>query len=786
MGADGTTHAQRIYVAKDGAGKADLGTTPGGEPRNPKKSARAEKGESTAGYSVLWGDPEQAPCVIVCEGIETAAAVALAHMCRVDAIEIAVAAAVSATGIERFQPHPATRTLIIAADRDESDGASRRGEEAARRLGMRLRKGEVEVRIALPGAPGTSTDWLDVHHAGGPDAVVQRIAGAEPYEPCEEDRVEENRRADRADRLAQARLTYPIPALDSMRMELRHDRHDQVKLFRSVRVDDEGQDNWVPIASPIGVAARMRHVDEADTYGLRVVVQGMDDRPRHVDVRRGLIAKSAASELKEVLFNAGLRVENSGEKAVIDLLKAANPEHEIVVVSRPGWHSLGDEPIYVPPGGDAIGAPDGLTVELSVNVRPQRPAQAGSLAGWKEAVGAAIAAEDTPHWLLGILAGFAGPVVDLAGLDTCGINFSGFTSRGKTTAQRLAASAWGSPRLKEGMLRSMRSTENAVEGLAQASSGALLALDELSHIDGRAVGRLIYSIAGGVGKSRMRDNATIRRPYEWRTFAIFSGECSLEEKVRDDGGTWQAGMAVRFVDVDVTGCNRSVDAGVLEAIDGIQHNFGHAGPHFCRALIEDGLHRNPDELRERVHATARTLAGQDTDGALVRAAQPLALLSVAGGLAKVFGLIPEITSIDETVAWAWQQFLGSTDAVALDPEEQAVAHLCLWIAERWNVSIHEIGSDYALREARGWYDETTVYVPTRRIREATGGALKDREIGRVIERSGLLARRYDDRRVAVRYVPGVGRIDCYALRRDMVRPTDEAEPPELRVVGQDE
>ena len=98
VAADGGMHAHRIFVAPGGAGKADLGTGPNGKPRDPKKSAKAPvDGASTAGRSVIWGTAEKAMHVVVTEGIETGAAVAHAFRREVEAGEVAVAAAISAT-----------------------------------------------------------------------------------------------------------------------------------------------------------------------------------------------------------------------------------------------------------------------------------------------------------------------------------------------------------------------------------------------------------------------------------------------------------------------------------------------------------------------------------------------------------------------------------------------------------------------------------------------------------------------------------------------------------------
>ncbi|WP_147041406.1 DUF927 domain-containing protein, partial [Skermanella aerolata] len=337
-------------------------------------------------------------------------------------------------------------------------------------------------------------------------------------------------------------------------------------------------------------------------------------------------------------------------------------------------------------------------------------------------------ADNCPHWHLGIIGGFAGPVLELAGMEACGINLSGMTSAGKTTAQRLAVSSWSSTKIGNGLLQSMRATENAVEGLAQRANGTVLALDEMAHADGKVIGRLIYSIAGGVGKARMTAGAKLKTPYAWNTFAILSGECSLEEKVRGDGGQWATGMPVRFPDIDVTSVNRNAEQGVLNAIDAACRNHGHAGPAFVKALIDEGMHRDPDRLRESVNQAARKLAGPGADSALIRAATSFALLHVAGQLAKAFNLLPASMEVSEAVNWAWCRFLASTDAVVLNPEDQAIGNIIRWIAERWGVTIRHVDGDGGMRDAVAWHDDRAVYLPTERIREAAGGALKEQQI----------------------------------------------------------
>src|SRR4051812_6505415 len=110
---------------------------------------------------------------------------------------------------------------------------------------------------------------------------------------------------------------------------------------------------------------------------------------------------------------------------------------------------------------------------------------------------------------------------------------SGLTSSGKTTAQRLAVSAWSRAALtaRDSLLQSARATANGVELLASRSNGTVLALDELGHVSGKELGKIIYSLAGGVGKTRMTADAQLRPSYSWSTFVLLSAEKSLEEKV---------------------------------------------------------------------------------------------------------------------------------------------------------------------------------------------------------------------------------------------------------------
>jgi hypothetical protein len=322
----------------------------------------------------------------------------------------------------------------------------------------------------------------------------------------------------------------------------------------------------------------------------------------------------------------------------------------------------------------------------------------------------------------------------------------------------------------------MRTTENAVEGLARDASGTILALDEMAHSDGRMIGKLLYLLASDQGKARMRSDGSLRRPHIWSTFALMSGEKSLEQKVREDGGQWTGGMAVRFPDIDVSGVNPRVTLERMSTIKQILVNYGHAGPAFVTKLVASGLHCQPDALKERVVVMARTVAGEGAESAEVRAAIPFAVLAIAGSLAREFGILPTEADVMGAVRWAWDRFCESKDALALNPDRQAITNIQQYIAERWDVTIKSVEADTGVnnREAIAWYDRDTVYLPTSRAAEAADYVLGGQRIGALLEKGGYLSRRFSPRRIAIRYVPRVGSIDCYALRRSEFGRTEKS------------
>src|SRR5215204_2639449 len=143
---------------------------------------------------------------------------------------------------------------------------------------------------------------------------------------------------------------YPLPAMDTLSLTYEQTPAGPITVHQHIRRN--GKIKRVPVATPFGVLARLRFVDQANGFGLRVAVQDMCGQRREIDVDRAAFGRRSAA-VKALLFNAGLRTEPGGEPIVVHCLKAADPEAEILIVTKPGWHPIEglDDPVFVCPDG---------------------------------------------------------------------------------------------------------------------------------------------------------------------------------------------------------------------------------------------------------------------------------------------------------------------------------------------------------------------------------------------------------------------------------------------------
>ena len=234
-------------------------------------------------------------------------------------------------------------------------------------------------------------------------------------------------------------------------------------------------------------------------------------------------------------------------------------------------------------------------------------ARRGTLNNWKNTVG--TLAND--HRLLRFYttAALAGALLHIGGFESGCFHLFGLSSMGKTTCLRMAASVWGSG-ADGGYVRTWRSTANGLEATLAGANDTCLPLDEVGQADGRELGQALYMATGGVGKQRMRRDASLKPSHVWRVLALSTGEQPIETKLNEDakrGTRAHAGQLVRAIDIrvhrthGVSDCLKvgevSPKAFADQCKSAASAHYGTARPEFVRQLVahniseKDGLRR---------------------------------------------------------------------------------------------------------------------------------------------------------------------------------------------------
>jgi hypothetical protein len=327
------------------------------------------------------------------------------------------------------------------------------------------------------------------------------------------------------------------------------------------------------------------------------------------------------SALCQFLAEQGLEIEARVEarKAFAYYLSRIDTEQRITLAPRIGWTDIGGQRIFVLLAETIATKPLSEQVRLAVSVASHSKIEArGTLEDWKREV--ASLTTGNPLAVLAISMGFASPLLELTRYESGGIHLHGTSGIGKTTCARLMASVFGRGD-EHGALRSWRTTANASEASLAGANDVGIVFDEHGQVDPAAMYEMVYMITGGVGKTRMRRDASLREPFAWRVLALSTGEYAVEAKLTEDNSRWRgrksrAGQTVRMIDLKVD-------------------------REFIRELIEKGI--TGDVLRAIVSAFVEAELKDkwaEPSGQAIRVATRLGLIAAAGELAIEFGVVP--------------------------------------------------------------------------------------------------------------------------------------------------
>lgn len=252
----------------------------------------------------------------------------------------------------------------------------------------------------------------------------------------------------------------------------------------------------------------------------------------------------------------------------------------------------------------------------------------GTCEGWLSAVDPIAA---YPRVLLAFYASLAAPLLPVLGAANFGVDLAYATSRGKTTALRIAGSIWGVPdeRQPESVVGSWDATRVWIERASATLNGLPLILDESKRArHPRVVGQVLYDVANGRGRGRGTPRG-MARSGSWATVLLTTGE-QRATSFTQDGGTrariltlW--GPPFGAADASTAKVVNGLNAGVKE-------HHGHAGPRWARYLAE---HRDEWGAWRALHRARREAYAERAAGdpVLGRIAEYCATVDVAARLA---------------------------------------------------------------------------------------------------------------------------------------------------------
>ena len=320
-------------------------------------------------------------------------------------------------------------------------------------------------------------------------------------------------------------------------------------------------------------------------------------------------------------------------------------------------------------------------------------AASGTLEGWREVASRAL---DHPSPMLGLYASLAAPFVALLpGAPNLIVDWSGETSKGKTTSMRLAASPWGRPDKRgEGVIWSWDNTSTFVERATALLHDLPLCLDDTK--DARypdLIERVLYAFSGGSGRGRGKPDG-LRRTLRARGVLLSTGEAPITSFGPS------AGARARTLCLRGSPFGDDPKAELVDAINlGALEHHGHAGLVLLQRLaaMDDralaGLRRAYERHREAFAEAADSTVGK-------RFAPMLALLRCGAWAAH------EVLGLPEAKCDPWEYAVAVAERGASDTDRPAAALAAVY---GWAVS-HE--TDFWERHvedragvrtpARGW------------------------------------------------------------------------------------
>lgn len=441
--------------------------------------------------------------------------------------------------------------------------------------------------------------------------------------------------------------------------------------------------------------------ERGHNWGLLVEFRDPDGVAKRWNIPAEALISEGAKDAISPLLSMGLKLDpkrpaRNTKNDLIGYLQGFAGKARARLVDRLGWH--GDA--YLLPSG-AIGQTSEVLEFTNHGAELPSIEEAGTLEDWQTHIGALCPGND--RLTLCVCVALAGPLLQLLGLESGGFHLYGESSGGKTTHLQAAVSVYGSPKL----VRSWRSTDNALESIAAAHSDGLLALDEIGMCSPRIIGETVYMLGNGAGKARANDRGNGKPVRRWRLLFVSTGEKTLEQHMDEAGQMHRAGMDMRMLGVPA---DAGAGMGLFQALHGFggpadlsDHLKASVGRYYGTPLVAwlEQL-AQPENMAHMVKAYPATLERfeQETlphkaSGQAHRAAARFALVALAGELASAWG----VTGWQRYTAWnaaksCFAAWLAERGGAGDQEEAKVMEALCHLVETHGESRFTRLNADY--------------------------------------------------------------------------------------------
>ena len=438
-----------------------------------------------------------------------------------------------------------------------------------------------------------------------------------------------------------------------------------------------GSEDPIWLCSPLKVLAETRDKNQT-SWGRLLSWRDNDGHEHQWACPAELLQSSDQSEFRRVLSSGGLIISTNARarRLLCDYVLSYPSGKKARCVDRTGWHAGS----YVLDTSHVIGAKNGSELVVYQGAALSDFSACGTLDDWRKNV--AALASGNSRIIVAISTSFAGVLTEFAGEVGGGIQFTGQTSKGKTsTIIDPAASVWGHP---DSFAKKWRTTANGLESLCLARNHNVLILDDLGQIDPREAGQAAYLIANGQGKARMTKEAYARPLHTWKTLLLSSGEIDLSQHIETTGRKAKGGQMARLPSIPCdTGSGWYTIEDLHECNDGAEFSrrikgatreyYGTAGIEFVRK-VTDHFDKATGDIQASIAATVKKLLPHDhCSPALIRVAERFALISYGGEFATKHGITGwETGSVQDAVKRCFDDWLSQSGHNGAGHDEQTL------------------------------------------------------------------------------------------------------------------